>query len=92
MRHALSTVSVGALALLVACAGSEDVKQLQEGQRQLQAKLAELEKKVDQLAKPAPAARPQVDPNEVFELPVGNSPFKGPANATVVLTEFSDFQ
>lgn len=87
-----SVVVIGLLGLLAACASNEEVKQLQESQRQLQAKVAELEKKIDQAGKPAAPSRAQVDPNKVFELPAGNSPFKGPSDAPVVLTEFADFQ
>jgi protein-disulfide isomerase len=90
------TMGIGLLALLAACGtNSDELKQLQDAQRQLQVKLTELEKKVDQLAAAKPAAapaRPQVDPNKVYDIPAGNSPFKGPADAPVVITEFSDFQ
>ncbi|HXQ24537.1 MAG TPA: thioredoxin domain-containing protein [Candidatus Acidoferrales bacterium] len=88
-------VGIGLLLLLAGCgANSDELKQLQESQRQMQAKLTELEKKVDQLAaaKPAAPARPQMDPNKVYDIPAGTSPFKGPADAPVVVTEFSDFQ
>ncbi len=88
MRRYMMVVAVaGALA---ACASSEEVKQLQESQRKLEGKVADLEKKV--AAAPAAAARPQVDPNKVYDLPIGKSPVKGPADAPVVMVEFSDFQ
>ena len=84
-------VVLGIAAALVACGNSEELKQLQESQRKLEAKVAELEKKVAGAA-PAVAARPPIDPNKVYDLPIGKSPVKGPADAPVVMVEFSDFQ
>jgi len=85
---------ISLLALLAACgANSEDMKKLEDSQRQILAKLTDLEKKVEQISgRPAAVQRPQSDPNKVYNIPAGDSPFKGPANAPVVLTEFSDFQ
>ncbi len=94
MRQAAG-LSVGGLAILAACGGSpQDLKELRDGQRQIMAKLADLEKKVDQVAsRPAPAAAPgQPDPNKIYTIPAGDSPFKGPADAPVMMVEFSDFQ
>lgn len=89
-NRSIGTVSVGVLAVLAACNGNkEDFRELRDGQRAIMAKLADLEKKVD--ARPA-AAPQQPDPNRVYNIPAGNSPFKGPADAPVVLAEFSDFQ
>ena len=83
-------VALGAIGVLAACGSTEELKQVRESQQKLEVKIAELEKKVN--AAPPAAARPQADPNRVVELPAGNSPFKGLANAPVVLVEFSDFQ
>jgi len=77
---------------LAACGGSpQDIAELKESQRKILAKLDDLEKKLGQVGSRA-AAPPAADPNRVFDLPVGNSPFRGPADAPVVITEFSDFQ
>ena len=40
----------------------------------------------------APAGRPQMDPNRVYEIPVGGSEVRGAKQAAVTLVEFSDFQ
>ena len=83
-------VALGVIGVLAACGSTEELKQLRESQQKLGVKIAELEKKVN--AAPPAAARPPVDPSRPVELTVGNSPFKGPADAPVVLVEFSDFQ
>jgi protein-disulfide isomerase len=87
-------VGVCVFAVLAACgSNSQDMKKLEDSQREILAKLSDLEKKIDQLpGRPAAMQRSQIDPNKVYELPAADSPFKGPANAPVVLTEFADFQ
>lgn len=87
-RYVVALVFFTALA---ACGNSEELKQLRESQSKLEAKVAELEKKVAS-APAAAAARPQVDPNKVFDLAVGKSPVKGPPGAPVTMVAFSDFQ
>jgi protein-disulfide isomerase len=94
MRKVGAIGGISLLALLAACGGnSEDMKKLEDSQRQILAKLTDLEKKIEQISGRRPAVqRSQTDPNKVYNIPAGDSPFKGPAKAPVVLTEFSDFQ
>jgi protein-disulfide isomerase len=81
-------------ALALGCGGSAaDVDALKQGQEKILAKLDGLEKTVANIkAAPAPAARPQIDPNKVYNIPVGNSPVKGPKNAKVTIVEWADYQ
>ena len=65
--------------------------------------VGQLERKLDRVAQ-APAAQPTQqpaqtpprrrgpDPDRVYEIRMANAPAKGPANAPVVIAEFSDFQ
>jgi protein-disulfide isomerase len=84
-----------ALALMSACGGSPaDIEEIKKGQKEVLAKLDNLEKTVQQI-KTAPAAapaRPQVDPNKVYNIPAGVSPLKGPKDAKVTIVKFSDYQ
>jgi protein-disulfide isomerase len=71
------------------------VDEIQAAQKDIVAKLEGLTKGQQQILAKAPAAAPkapQEDPNKVYTIPAGNSYAKGPANAPVVIVEFSDFQ
>lgn len=91
--------------LIISCANLENdsnsTKKLDEigdTQNLILKKLESLEKAIANVAlasksKPADKAQPpQADPNKVYNIPVGDSFTKGPANAAVTITEWSDFQ
>ena len=82
------------IAAAVGCGRNQDLTELRDQQRQILAKLNALEEKLDRsAARPAPPPRAAgPDPARAFNLPVGNSPVKGPADAPVTIVEFSDYQ
>ena len=102
------TVWVAALGAIVAisigaCADPKEVSEikakvdeLQAAQKDIIAKLDGLSKGQKQILAKAPAAarpaRPQEDPNKVYDVPIGDSYYKGPKDAAVAIVEFSDFQ
>lgn len=90
------TYVIAMLALATAvpgCAQKSDIEAVQTTQKEILAKLEKIEKDIAaRPAAPAAAQRPQVDPNKVYEIPVGNSAVRGPKNAPVTITMFSDFQ
>lgn len=96
MRTHSGSVALAVLLLLAACGGNPaDIEELKKGQKEILDKLAALDKNVQQIktaAPAAPAARPQVDPNKVYNIPLATSPARGPDNAKVTIVEFSDYQ
>jgi protein-disulfide isomerase len=93
MRNYATGVAIFASAALAACGSPDDLREIRDGQRELRAKLGDIEKKggSDRVATAA-AAPGAADPNRVFNIPIADSPVKGAAAAKVTLLEFSDFQ
>lgn len=89
-------LGTAAASLLAGCQpSSEDVTKLREQQAQILAKLGDIEKKLDAAprAAAAPPARPSgPDPEKVYDIPVGASAIRGPEDAVITITEFSDYQ
>ena len=94
MRTSAMAVMMIAAALSVGCGGgTADIEELKKGQKDILAKLDGLDKTVQQLkAQPAAAQRPQMDPNKVYTISVGDSPVRGPKAAKVSVVEFADYQ
>ena len=84
---------LGAVTLAACGANPADIEEIKKGQKDILAKLDGLDKAVQQVKAAAPAAaRPQMDPNKVYNLPIGSSYVRGPKTAKVTIMEFSDFQ
>jgi len=99
LRHSWPTsrtVTVAVLlALLAGCdSNQETLRELRDQQREILAKLAALEQKLDR-GGARPAGPPRASgPNasRTYALPVDASPSKGPVDAPVTIVEISDFQ
>lgn len=91
-----SRIAMAFLVLAVAatgCAQKSDIEAVQTTQKEILAKLEKIEKDIAaKPAAPAAAQRPQIDPNKVYQIPVANSAVRGPKDAAVTITMFSDFQ
>jgi protein-disulfide isomerase len=75
------------------CAQKSDIEAVQTTQKEILAKLEKIEKDLAaRPAAPAAAQRPQIDPNKVYEIPIASSAVRGPKDAPVTITMFSDFQ
>ena len=88
-------VLLGVVVLAAACGPqAADIEEMKKGQKDILAKLENIEKSIQQVrAQPAAAAaRPQMDPNKVYSIPVAGNPMRGPKDAKVTIVEFSDFQ
>src|SRR6476619_7493462 len=97
LTRSARSLLLGFATTLAACGGGSgtgsDIQELKKGQRDILAKLEGLEKSVQQIrTQPAAAARPQLDPNKAYTIPIADSPVRGPKAAKVSIVEFSDFQ
>jgi protein-disulfide isomerase len=92
----LSTAALALAAVVTGCAQKSDVEAVQATQKEILAKLESMQKEILAKVQAAPAAArpapPQVDANKRYEIPVGNSYVRGPKDAPVTITMFSDFQ
>jgi outer membrane murein-binding lipoprotein Lpp len=100
-RWAASLVAVFAV-YAAACVNPQEVSdiktkvdEMHAQQKDILTKLEAVSKSQQEILAKAPAARPaqpQEDPNKVYQIDVGDSYFKGPKDASIVMVEWSDFQ
>ena len=94
----------GSAVLLISCNTANDaleqkLNDIGDTQKVLLKKIDNMDKSIKNLAlanknKPADKKNqpPQADPNKVYNVPIGDSFTKGPADAAVTIIEWSDFQ
>jgi hypothetical protein len=84
---------VGTVVLLINSFGNwREIDRIQDS---LDSRLGRLETQIAQIPNRAPAAdapRRGPDPDRVYAIKMDGAPSKGPANAPIVIAEFSDFQ
>ena len=90
LSRSARTVLLGAVTLAACGTNPADIEEIKKGQKDILSKLDSLDKAVQQVK--AAAARPQMDPNKVYNIPIGSSYVRGPKTAKVTIAEFSDFQ
>lgn len=92
-----STAGILTAVLLLAPLGStwagSEIEEIRETQKQILQQLEEQEKLLRQIAKQTGNRAAEAAPkNDAHEIPVAHSAVRGPRDAKVTLTEFSDFQ
>src|SRR5262249_58279386 len=98
MRIRVRTVTLALLLACCACGGNPaDVEDIKKGQKEILDRLTALEKSVQDVKKTAAAAapaaapaRPPVHPAQVYNIPLPNSPVRGPSDANGTVVEFAD--
>ena len=76
----------------------DKLNDISDNQKVLLRKIANMEKSIKDLAssnnnkKTNKKEPPKVDPNKVYNIPIGDSFTKGPEDAAVTIIEWSDFQ
>jgi protein-disulfide isomerase len=93
----MKRLMTGALASALALGGcqpggsSKDIAELKQGVEAMRADVKSIKDTLDAITKPRQGPPPE-DFNKIYDIPVGDSPIMGKADAPVALVEFSDFQ
>jgi protein-disulfide isomerase len=94
MRFATTASVIFAVTSFVACGGGaspSDIEDVRQGQKDILAKIADMEKTVERV-KASGSAQGGIDPTKVYNIPIDQSLIRGPKDAKVTIVTFSDFQ
>lgn len=91
---------IGVMAVLMVSYGNwRDIDRIEDSLddrlQKIETQITQVATKVDNLPAPSAPAQPArsgPDPNKAYPIKIAGSPSKGPANAPIVIAEFSDFQ
>ena len=88
-HHRVPMFLLGA-SFLAGCITRADIEEIKKNQKEILAKLDNVQKAGPQ--RPTPPQPQGPDPAKVYAFPIEDSPIKGPKDALVTLVEVSDFQ